>query len=67
MQGLDTLLKLRDLNLSGNRICEIGQSLETLTEVEELRLSGNKIASFKVLTQSLGLCPTIHTIHLGLQ
>ena len=54
MQGLDTLVKLRDLNLSGNRIHEIGQSLESLTEIEELRLSGNKIASLKVYTQSLG-------------
>ena len=48
LQGMDTLAKLRDLNLGGNQITTVGTSLERFTDLETLNLSGNKIALFKV-------------------
>ena len=45
---MDTLTKLRDLNLAGNQITTIGTSLERFTDLEVVNLSGNKIALFKV-------------------
>ena len=47
-QGLETLCRLRNLNLAGNQITTVGQALEGFSELEVLDLSGNKLSALQV-------------------
>ena len=52
IEGLEALVGLHELNLSGNQISALGHSLNSNMELETLYLSGNPLSSLQVRTRS---------------
>ena len=52
IEGLEALVGLHELNLSGNQISALGHSLGANVELETLYLSGNPMCSLQVRTRS---------------
>ena len=48
IEGVGSLLKLKDLNLARNNLTSVGDALPANTALEVLNLSDNNIGSFKV-------------------
>ena len=57
VEGLENLLKLRDLSLARNDISHIGDALSKNTALQNLNLADNPIGSFKVSNQSCQKAP----------
>ena len=47
IEGLNNLVKLKELSLAGNKIETIGMALDGLVSLVELNISNNKIGNFK--------------------
>jgi Leucine-rich repeat (LRR) protein len=60
IEGLNNLGKLKELNLAGNRIENIGMGLDGLVSLEDVNISMNRVGNFKEVL-NLNRLPALRT------